>query len=60
MWFERKNITSEEAKKENERMFALEDRVDDEFDKARIDDGVKSYLEYEKQKNKKGNKDENL
>lgn len=38
MWYDRKDITTEEADKENRRMFALEDRVDDEFDEARIDD----------------------
>lgn len=40
MWYQRKDITHEEAEKENKRMFALEDRVDDEFDEARIDDAV--------------------
>lgn len=38
MWYDRKDITKEDADKENRRMFALEDRIDDEFDEARIDD----------------------
>lgn len=40
MWYQRKNVTHEEAEAENKRMFALEDRVDDEFDEARINDAV--------------------
>lgn len=31
MWFERKNISQEEAKKEYKKMLALEEREDDEF-----------------------------
>lgn len=40
MWWQRKNVTHEEAEKENRRMFALEDREDDEFDEARIKDAI--------------------
>ena len=40
MWYDRKHITKEEVEKENQRMFALEDREDDEFDEARIDDAM--------------------
>ena len=36
MWFERKNVTHEEAVKEYERLLALEEREDDEFDEIRI------------------------
>lgn len=36
MWYERKNITHEEAEKEYKRMLALEEREDDEFDEYRI------------------------
>ena len=36
MWFQRKDITPEEAEKERLRLIALEDRDDDEFDEARI------------------------
>lgn len=36
MWFERKNISHEEAEKEYNRLLALEDREDDEFDDYRI------------------------
>ncbi len=36
MWFERKNITHEEAEKEYKRLIALEEREDDEFDEYRI------------------------
>ena len=38
MWFQRDNITHEEAEKERLRLIALEDRDDDEFDEARIED----------------------
>lgn len=38
MWYDRKDISKEEADKENKRMFALEDRDDDDFDLARIND----------------------
>lgn len=36
MWYQRKDITPEEAEKERLRLIALEDREDDEFDEARI------------------------
>lgn len=36
MWYERKNITHEEAEKEYKRTIALEEREDDEFDEYRI------------------------
>lgn len=57
MWYQRKDITHEEAENENKRMFALEDRVDDEFDEARIDDAVSridwSFLDKPKNKDEK-------
>lgn len=36
MWFDRKDITHEEAEKEYKRLLALEEREDDEFDEYRI------------------------
>lgn len=59
MWYDRKNVTKEEAEKENKRMFALEDRVDDEYDEARIDDAINridwSFLDEEPKDKKKKN-----
>ena len=40
MWYDRKSITPEEAEKERKRLIALEDRDDDEFDDALVDDMV--------------------
>lgn len=51
MWYDRKDISHEEAEKEYKRTIALEDRDDDELDEARIDDGVKSFEEYCKKNN---------
>lgn len=59
MWYDRKKVTKEEAEKENKRMFALEDRVDDEYDEARIDDAINridwSFLDEEPKDKKKKN-----
>ena len=61
MWFQRKDMTPEEAEKERLRLIALEDRDDDEFDEARINamvgaDEIESLKDIEDYKPKKDKK----
>ena len=60
MWFDRKDITHEEAEKEYKRLLALEEREDDEFDEYRISqmtsaddlDVLKGIEDYKKEQKK--------